>query len=120
MVRRVILNKLASVDSLCSPPVACRPPNRSVLARLALSDHPSLVNCLPFNIQGAYTHVQPRLQRCLEEEREVVPMRITYAGRRASASPSTGFAGTFSPMSFGTKSHIPRGMILALADSGRS
>ena len=74
----------------------------------------------PYKLQGAYTHVQPRLQRCLEEERDVVPTRITYAGRGASASPSTGFAGTCWPMAFCTKIPSPRGLLVARAHSGPS
>lgn len=40
---------------------------------------------------GAYLHVQPRIQRCMEAERENVPARIAYAGRPTMAATATGF-----------------------------
>lgn len=44
----------------------------------------------PMNM-GAYLHVQPRLQRCLEAVGREVPLRIKYAGRPAMASTATGY-----------------------------
>jgi 2-oxoglutarate dehydrogenase E1 component len=41
---------------------------------------------------GAYLHVQPRLQRCMEAVgSRPVPMRVPYAGRPAMAATATGF-----------------------------
>ena len=44
----------------------------------------------PMNM-GAYLHVQPRIQRCLEVERDDVPLKIQYAGRPTMAATATGF-----------------------------
>lgn len=45
----------------------------------------------PMNM-GAYLHVQPRLQRCMEAVgRPDVPMRIGYSGRPSMAATATGF-----------------------------
>ena len=45
----------------------------------------------PLNM-GAYLHVQPRLQRCIEAVgREEVPIRIKYSGRPSMAATATGF-----------------------------
>ena len=41
--------------------------------------------------QGAYLHVQPRLQRCMEAVGRSVPLRIPYSGRPSMASTATGF-----------------------------
>ena len=40
---------------------------------------------------GAYLHVQPRIQRCMEAERQNVPPRIKYAGRPTMSATATGF-----------------------------
>jgi len=41
---------------------------------------------------GAYLHVQPRLQRCMEAVgRSNVPIRINYSGRPSMASTATGY-----------------------------
>jgi len=44
----------------------------------------------PMNM-GAYLHVQPRIQRCIEAESGNVPVRIKYAGRPTMAATATGF-----------------------------
>ena len=44
----------------------------------------------PMNM-GAYLHVQPRLQKCMEAEGQEVPLRIKYAGRKTMASTATGY-----------------------------
>lgn len=44
----------------------------------------------PMNM-GAYLHVQPRLQRCMEAVGMDVPLRISYAGRPTMASTATGY-----------------------------
>jgi 2-oxoglutarate dehydrogenase E1 component len=44
----------------------------------------------PMNM-GAYLHVQPRLQKCLEAEGKEVPLRIKYSGRPTMASTATGY-----------------------------
>lgn len=44
----------------------------------------------PLNM-GAYLHVQPRFQRCLEAVGRNVPLRIEYSGRPPMASTATGF-----------------------------
>ena len=40
---------------------------------------------------GAYLHVQPRIQTCLQGVGRTPPMRIKYAGRKTMASTATGF-----------------------------
>ncbi|KAL4441839.1 hypothetical protein ABPG77_003755 [Micractinium sp. CCAP 211/92] len=44
----------------------------------------------PMNM-GAYLHVQPRLQRCMEALGREVPLRVKYSGRPSMASTATGF-----------------------------
>ncbi len=44
----------------------------------------------PMNM-GAYTYVVPRMNTCLETEDRLRTRKLPYAGRRASASPATGF-----------------------------
>lgn len=40
---------------------------------------------------GAYLHVQPRIQTCIEGVGREAPLRIKYAGRKVSAATATGF-----------------------------
>jgi len=45
----------------------------------------------PMNM-GAYLHVQPRLQKCMEAVgREQVPLKIKYSGRPSMAATATGY-----------------------------
>ncbi|PRW57990.1 2-oxoglutarate mitochondrial-like isoform B [Chlorella sorokiniana] len=44
----------------------------------------------PMNM-GAYLHVQPRLQRCMEATDREVQLRVKYSGRPTMASTATGF-----------------------------
>lgn len=44
----------------------------------------------PMNM-GAYLHVQPRIQKCMEEEGRDLPLRIKYCGRPTMAATATGF-----------------------------
>ena len=44
----------------------------------------------PMNM-GAYLHVQPRIQKCMEAEGKEVPLRIKYSGRPTMASTATGY-----------------------------